>query len=209
MSESSIFPLSNISRKISIKKKVWSLHKQLGHLLHCCSVAKLWLTLWDPLDWSAPGFPDPHYCLRCAQTHVLWVGDAILLSHYLSSPSPIFNLSQHQGLFQWVSSSHQVAIVLGFCFSISPSNEYSGLISFRINRFDFFDVQGALKSLLLHHTLKPSSLQHSAFLMGQLSHLYMANGSLSAKWCLCFLFLCLCFSWFFFQGANFLISWLQ
>ena len=98
MSESSIFPLIYLEKCQKKKKKVWSLHKQLGHLLHC-SVAKLWLTLWDPLDWSAPGFPDLHYCLGRAQTHVHWVGDAILLSHYLSFPFSYLQSFQASGSF--------------------------------------------------------------------------------------------------------------
>ena len=79
------------------------------------SVAQLCLTLCDPMDCSTPGFPVHHQLLEIAQTHVHWIGDAIQPSHPLSSPSPLaLNLSQHQGLFQWVSSSHQVAKVLGF-----------------------------------------------------------------------------------------------
>jgi len=77
------------------------------------SVAQLYPTLCDPMDCSTPGFPVHHQLLELAQTHVHRVGDAIQPSHPLSSPSPpAFNLSQHQGLFQWVSSSHQVAKVL-------------------------------------------------------------------------------------------------
>ena len=73
------------------------------------------LTLWDPMEWSKPGFPVHYQHPELAQTHVHWVGDAIQPSHPLSSPSPsAFNLSQHQGLFQWVSSSYQVAKVLEF-----------------------------------------------------------------------------------------------
>ena len=89
----------------------------------------------------------------------------------LSSPSPPApNPSQHQGLSQWVSSSHQVAKVLELQFSISPSNEYSGLISFRTDRFDLLAVQGTLKSLLQHHSSKSSILQHSALFMVQFPH---------------------------------------
>ena len=78
-----------------------------------CSVTQLCLTLCDPVDCSTPGFPIHHQLMELAQTHVQWVGDTIQLSHPLPSPSPpIFNLSQHQCLFQWVSSSHQVAKVL-------------------------------------------------------------------------------------------------
>ena len=79
----------------------------------CCSVPKSCLTLWIPIDFSRPGFPVLQYFLGFAQTHVHWVGDAIQPSHPLSPPSPpALNLSQHQGLFQWVGSSHQVSKVL-------------------------------------------------------------------------------------------------
>ena len=71
----------------------------------CCSVTKLFLTLWDPMDCSMPGLPVLHYFLEFAQTHVHWIGDAIWPSRCLSPPSSFaFNLSQHQGLFQWVCS---------------------------------------------------------------------------------------------------------
>ena len=95
----------------------------------------------------------------------------------LSSPSPpALNLSQHQGLFKWVSSSHQVAKYWSFSFIISPSNEYSGLISFRIDWLGLLAVQGTLKSLLQHYSSKASILQHSAFFMVQLSHPYIITG---------------------------------
>ena len=74
------------------------------------SVTQACLTLCDPMDCSTPGIPVHHQLLEFTQTHVLWVGDAIQPSHPLLSPSPpAFNLSQHQGLFKWVSSLHQVA----------------------------------------------------------------------------------------------------
>ena len=77
----------------------------------------VYLTLWDPMGCSTSGFPVRHQLPELAQTHVRWVGDAIQPSHSLSSPSPpTFNLSQHQGLFQWVSSSHQVAKILELQF---------------------------------------------------------------------------------------------
>ena len=79
------------------------------------SVAQSCLTLCDPTYCKTPGLPVHHQLLELAQTHVLWVGDAIQPSHPLSSPSPpAFNLSQHQGLLKWVSSSYQVAKVLQF-----------------------------------------------------------------------------------------------
>jgi len=130
----------------------------MADLALCCSVTRLCSTLCDPMDCSTPGFPVLHHLPELAQTHVHWVGDAIQPSHPLSSPSPAFNLSQHQGLFQWVSSSHQVTKEWSFSFSISPSNEYSGLVSFRIDRFDLLAVQGTLKRLLQHHSSKASIL---------------------------------------------------
>ena len=106
-----------------------------------------------------------------------WVGDAIQPSHPLSSPSPpTFNLSQHQGLFQWVSSLHQVPKDWSFSFSISPFNEYSGLISSSmVDWLELLAVQGTLKSLLQHHSSKASILQHSAFFTVQLSHPYVTT----------------------------------
>ena len=77
------------------------------------SVAQLCPTLWDPKDCSMPGFPVLHHLPELAQTHVHWVNVAILPSHFLSSPSPpAFNVFQHQGLFRWVSSLHQMAKIL-------------------------------------------------------------------------------------------------
>ena len=118
-------------------------------------------------------FPCPSPTPRTSQTHVHWVGDAIQPS--LLNTSPAFNLFQHQDLFQWVSSSNQVAKYWSFSFSISLSNEYSGLISFRIDWFDLLAVQGTLKSLVQHHSSKASVLQHSAFFMVELSHPYMTT----------------------------------
>ena len=118
-------------------------------------MAKSCLTLCDPMDCSMPGLPAHHQLPELAQTHVR-VSDAIQPSHPLSTLSlPAFNLSQHQGLFQWVSSSHQVAKVLkywsqSFGFSISPSSEYSGLICVRMDWLDLLAVQGTFKSLLQH-----------------------------------------------------------
>ena len=135
-------------------------------LCYCCLVTKL--CICSPMNCSMPGFPVLHYLPDFALTHVHWVGDAIQPSHPLLSPSPLAsNLSQHEGLFQWVSSSHQWPQYWSFSFSISPSNEYSGLISFRIDLFDFLAVQGTLKSLLQHHnskaSLKSGNKVHSEF----------------------------------------------
>ena len=92
------------------------------------SVAQLCPTLCDPLNCSTPGLLVHHQLLELTQTHVHWVGDTIQPAHPLSSPSPALNLSEHQGLFQWVSFSHWPEY-WSFSFSISPSSEYSGLIS--------------------------------------------------------------------------------
>ena len=109
-----------------------------------------------------------------------WI-TAIQPSHLLLPPSPYaFNPSQHQGLFQWVSSLHQVAKYWGFSFSISSSNEYSGLISLRSDWLDLLAVQGTLKSLLQHHNSKASILQYSTFFMVQLSHPYITSGKTTA-----------------------------
>ena len=120
----------------------WSKSERENQTLYCCSIAKSCPTFCDPVDCSMPGSPVFHYPLELAQTHVHCIGDAIQPSQPLLSPSPpALNLSQHQGVFQWVSSSHQVAKVLEL-----PSNEYSGLMSFRIDWFDFLAVQGTLES---------------------------------------------------------------
>jgi len=115
--------------------------------------------------------------LWLTQTHVHRISDAIQPSHPLLSPSPpAFNLSQVQGLFQWVSSLHQVAKVWSFGFILSPSNQYSGLISFRMDWLDLLKVQGTLNSLLQHHSSKASVLQCLVFFIVQLSHPYMTTG---------------------------------
>ena len=134
------------------------------------SVTQTCRTLYDPMGHRRPGFPVYHQLPELAQIHVHWVSDAIQPSHPQSSPSPpAFNLSQHQGLFQWISSSHQVAKVLELQLSISPSNEYSGLTFFRIDWFDLLAVQETLKNLLQQQSSIASILQCSAFLMVQLS----------------------------------------
>ena len=126
---------------------------------------------------STPGLPVHHQLPESTQNHVHWVGDAIQLAHPLSSPSPpAFNLSQHQRLFKWVSSSHRWPKYWRFSFKISPSNEHPGLISFRMDWLDLLADQGTLKSLLQHHSSKASILQCSACFIDQLSHPYMVTG---------------------------------
>ena len=126
---------------------------------------------------STSGFPVHHLFPELTQTLVHQVSDAIQPSHPLSFPSPpALNLAQHKGLFQWVSSSHQVAKVLEFSFNISPSNEHSGLIFFRMDWFYLLAVQETLKSLLQYHSSKASILQGSASFMVQHPHPYMTTG---------------------------------
>ena len=120
------------------------------------------------MDCSTPGLPVHHQLLEFTQTHLHWVSDAIQPSPPLSSLSPpTFSLSQHQGLFQWVSSSHQVAKVLEFQLQHQ---------SFQWTlRTDLLAVKG-LSSLLQHHSSKASVLRCSAFFIVQLSHPYMTTG---------------------------------
>ena len=140
------------------------------------SVAQSCLTLCDPTDCSMPGFPVHHQLPELAQTHVHQVGDDIQPSHPLSPfllPSifPSITVLSNESVFRirWPK-------YWSFSFSISPSNEYSGLISFRIDWLDLLAVQGTLKSLLQHHSSKVSILQHSAFFIVQLSHPYTTTG---------------------------------
>ena len=131
------------------------------------------------MECSTPGFPVPHHLLEFAQVHIHWIGDTIQPSHPLLPSSPsAFNLSQHQGLFQWAGSSHQVAKY--WSFSISSSSEYSGLISFRIDWFDLLSVQGTFKSLLQQHSSKASILQRPALFMVPLAHRHMTTGETTA-----------------------------
>ena len=130
----------------------------------------------SPTDCSTPSFLVHHRLLELVQIHVHRVGDAIQLSHSLSSSSPVFNLSQHQGL-----SNKSVLLICwpkywSVSFSISSSNEYSGLISFRMDWLDLLAVQGTLNSLLQYHGSKASILRRSSFFIAQLSHPYMTTG---------------------------------
>ena len=131
---------------------------------------------------STPGLPVHYQLLEFTQIHVHQVSDAIQPSHPMLSPSPPApNPSHHQGLFQWVNSSHEVAKLLSFSFNISPSNEHPGLISFRISLvgsplgsplgspsgspwLDLLAVQGTLKSFFQHHSLKASIFLVLSFL---------------------------------------------
>ena len=115
--------------------------------------------LCNPMDCSTPGFHIHYQLTELTQTHDHCISDAIQLSHPLLLPSPsACNISQHQDLFQWFHSSHQEPKYWSFSFSITASNDYSRLISFRIDWLDLLAVQGTLKSLLQHHSSKQSVL---------------------------------------------------
>ena len=129
----------------------------------------LWLHGLQYARLSCPS-PTPGAC----STHVHWIGDPIQSSHPLLSPSPpAFNLSQHQGLFQWVSSSHQVAKVLELRHQSFQWIFRTDFI--RIEWFDLLEVQRTLKSLLQHHSSKASVLRSSAFFMVQPSYPNMSR----------------------------------
>ena len=131
------------------------------------------------MDCSMPGLPVHHQLPELTQTHVHWVGDAIQPSHpLLSASSSAFSLSQHQGLFKWVSFLHQVAKVLEFQLQ-HQSLQWIFRTDFPLGLIDWLDllaVQGTLKGLLQHHSSKASILWHLAFFMVQLSHPYKTIG---------------------------------
>ena len=126
------------------------------------------------MNCSIPSFPVLPCLSGFAQTHIHWICDAIQPFHpLLASSPPALTLSQHQGLFQWVGCSHRWPKY--WSFSINPSSEYSGLISFRMDWFDLV-VQGTLKNLFQHHSSKASIFRLSVFFMVQISHLYTTIG---------------------------------
>ena len=179
----------------------------------------MWPILCDSMDCSTPGFPVHHQLPELAQTHVHRVGDAIQPSHPLSSPSPhAFSLPQHPGLSIELALCIRWPKYWRLSFNISPSNEYSGLIAFRIDWFDLLAVQWTLKSLLQHHSSKPSILWRSAFFMVQLSHPYMTTGKTIAltRWTFVGKVMSLLFNIlsrfvivFLPRSKHLLISWLQ
>ena len=140
----------------------------LPYSLPCCYrcwVAQSSPSLYNPMDCSKPGFSTLDYLQELAQTPVHWV-NAIQPSHPLPSPSPALNPSSIR-VFSNESALHiRWPKYWTFGFSISPSNEYSGLISFRMDWLDLLAVQGILKSLHQHHSSKASILWCPAFLYG-------------------------------------------
>ena len=142
---------------------------------NCCSVTKSCPTLCNPMDCSLPGSLVLHYLPEFAQIHVCWVDNGIQSSHpvlpHLLLPSVFSSIK----VFHNESALH-IRWPKYWSFSISPSNEYSGLISFSIDWFNLLAVQGTLKSLLQHHCTKASILRYSTFFMVQLSHPYITIG---------------------------------
>ena len=133
------------------------------------------------MDHSILGLPVHHQLPEFTQTHVHRVGNAIQPPHPLSSPSPpALSLSQHQGLSNESVLRNRWPKYWSFSFSINPSNEYSGLISFKMDWFDFLAILGTLKSLLQHHSSKTTILWCSAFFMVTTlyspTHPYMTTG---------------------------------
>ena len=171
------------------------------------------------MNHSTTGLPVHHQLLEFTQTHVHQVCDAIQPSHPLSSPSsPGHNPSQHQGLFQWVSPSHQVAEVLEIQLQHQSFQEHPGLISYRMDWLHLLVVQGTLNSLLQHHSSKASILQCSAFFTVQLSHPKMTTGKTIAltRWIFVGKIISLLFNMlsrlvitFLPRSKCLLISWLQ
>ena len=170
----------NLQRSDTPHKKVIAFqgHHTVGKgIFQFSSIIQRCPTLCNPMNCSMPDLPVHHQLLEFTQIHAHQVGDAIQPSHPLSPPSPSApNPSQNQGLFQWVNSSHEVPKYWSFSFSINPSNEHPGLISFRMDWLDFLAVQGTFKSLFQHHSSKVSVLWCSAFFIVQLSHPYMTTG---------------------------------
>ena len=169
------------------------------------SVAQSCPTLCNPMDCSTPGFPVHHQLLELAQTYVHQVGDAIQPSHPLLSFLLLLSIFPSIRVFYNELILHiRWPKYWSFSFSISPSSEYSGLISFRMDWLHLLAVQQTLKSLLQHHSSKASILLCSAFFIVQLSHPYMTTGKTLAltRWTFVGKVMSLLFSMLFFQGAS-------
>ena len=171
------------------------------------------------MNCSTPGLPVHHQLPEFTQTHIHWVSDAIQPSHPLLSPSPpTFNLFQHQGLLQWVSSSHQVPKVPELQLQHQSFQWIFRIDFLYIDWFDLLAVQGTLKNLLQHHSSKASVLQHSAFIIVQRSHPYMTTVKIIAltRWTSLGKVMSLLFNMlsrlvitFLPRNKSLLISWLQ
>ena len=166
----------------------------------CCLVTQLCLTLCDPTNCRTPCFLS--FSISWSLRKVMSI-ESLMPSNHFIVYHPVLLLPSISHSIKVFSSKSGLRIkwpkYWSFSFSISPSNEHSGLISFSIDWFDLLAVQGTLKSLLQHQNLKASILQCSAFFMVQLSHAYLITGKTIAlttqtfdgDWCLCFLIVCL------------------
>ena len=142
------------------------MHQSVSQSVQSLSCVWLFATPWIAARQASLSITNSRSLLKLVPIQLVMPSSHLILS----SPSPpAANPSQHQGLFQWVSSSNEVAKYWSFSFSISPSSEHPGLISFRMDWLDLLAVQGTLKSLLQHHSSKASILRCSAFFTVQLS----------------------------------------
>ena len=196
---------------ISPMPQFW--HRKYAHWIQscCCSVAKLCPTVWDPMDCTCQAslsFTISQSLLKLISIESVMPSNHLLLCHpllLLPSTSPSIRVFSNElaPRIRWPK-------YWSFSFSISPSNEYSGLISFRIDWLDLLGVQGTLKSLLQRHSLKASILWHSEFFMVRLSHPYITIGktitltrqTYVAKVMSCFLIHCPGLSELSFQGES-------
>ena len=150
--------------KVNCRYHDTSLQKTCLSSVQFSSVPQSCPTLCNPVNHSTPGLPVHHHLPEFTQTHVHRVGDAIQPFHPLSTPSPpALNLSQHQGLFKWVSPLHHVAKLLEFQLQHQSFKCTPGLISFRMDWLDLLAVQRTLKNLLQHHSSKASILLEGSY----------------------------------------------
>ena len=142
--------------------------------VHSLSHVRLFVTPWTTAHQASLSFTISQSLFKCMSIESVMPSSHLILCHPLLVPSILSSIRVF---------SNQSALCIRWpnywSFSIHPSNEYSGLISFRIDWFDLSDVQGTLESLLQHHSLKASTLQHSTFFMVQLSHSYMTTGKIT------------------------------
>ena len=159
-----------ITLKLSLTSGDWPMWAWIVVQLPSC--------VWLAASWSAAHQASLSFTISQNLLKLVSI-KSVMPSNHLILCLPLLllpSLSKHQGLFQWVSSLHQVAQVLEIQLQNQSSNKYSELISFRIDWFDLPAVQGTLKRLLQHHSSKASVLQHAAFFMVQLSRSYLTTG---------------------------------